>query len=216
MSADLVFKRLLVLAAHPDDGEIGAGGLLSKLSGAVEAKKYVAFSSCGESVPDGFPADVLIHEMAEATKCLGFAEHERTVLDFSVRHFPASRQDILEAMIAIKREYDPDLVLVPASYDIHQDHAVVYQEAKRAFKDCTLLGYEMPWNCMDFKTDLLVELTEKNLSDKLKAISCYKSQAFRSYGDGAPLAQLAALRGNQIKAPLAEAYEVIRWVWRAQ
>ena len=216
MKASFQPKRLLVLAAHTDDGEIGAGGLVSKLSRAGLEKKYVAFSSCAESVPEGFPADVLVDEVREATRCLGFQEHELTILDFAVRHFPAFRQEILEAMVALKREYNPDLVLVPTSYDVHQDHSVVNQEAKRAFKDCTLLGYEMPWNCIEFRTDLVVELTERNISDKLQAIRCYKSQSFRKYGDGAPLLKLAELRGSQIGVNLGEAYEVIRWVWRTE
>jgi LmbE family N-acetylglucosaminyl deacetylase len=208
-------KRVLVLAPHTDDGEIGAGGLLSKLNEAGVHKKYVAFSTCPESVPATFPRDVLTKEVREATRCLGFNESDLTILDFPVRRFPQFRQEILEKLIEIKKEFAPDLVLAPTSYDIHQDHGVVHQEAVRAFKTCTLLGYELPWNCIDFRSDLLFELEERHVAEKIHAIQCYQSQSFRVYGDGAPLRRLAEVRGDQIGVRFAEAFQVIRWIWRS-
>jgi LmbE family N-acetylglucosaminyl deacetylase len=209
-------NRVLVLAPHTDDGELGAGGLLSKLIRGGADKRYVAFSSCKESVPQEFPSDILVTEARKATKCLGFRESDLTVFDFPVRNFPAHRQEILEIMLAIKREYAPDLVLAPTSYDVHQDHSAIHQEAVRAFKDCTLLGYELPWNCIDFRSDLVFEIDQRDLAAKVQAIRCYQSQAFRRYCDGEYLANLARLRGSQIGAELAEAYQVIRWVWRLE
>jgi LmbE family N-acetylglucosaminyl deacetylase len=208
--------KLLVLAPHPDDGELGAGGLISKLCRAGVEKRYVAFSSCVESVPEGFSSDVLVAEARKATRCLGFLEEELTVLDFPVRHFPRYRQEILEWLVKLKREFAPNMVLVPASYDVHQDHNVIYQEAKRAFKEYTILGYELPWNCYEFRADLHVELAAENIADKMQAIGCYESQSFRGYGDGMLLKRLAELRGSQIGATYAEAFQVIHWAWRLE
>ena len=215
MTATFKFNRLLVLAPHTDDGEIGAGGLISKLNRAGIEKLYIAFSTCAESVPKEFPSDILAQEVKDATKCLGFTSAELSVLDFPVRHFPRFRQEILEVMVSIKKEYEPDLVLVPASYDVHQDHQVINEEAVRAFRSGTLLGYELPWNCLEFRSDLVVELSEEDLDNKLRAFACYKSQAFRNYGSGHFLATLAALRGSQVGVKRAESFEVIRWTWRS-
>lgn len=207
-------RRLLVLAPHTDDAEIGAGGLVSMLLRAGVERRYIAFSSCEASVPDGLPRDVLSHECRAAARRLGFRDGEVSLRPFTVRRFAERRQDILEELVAVRREFDPDLVLCPSRFDIHQDHAVIHDEAKRAYKDRTILGYELPWNCIDFSTSLLVSLSDEAMQDKLEAFACYRSQAFRPYGDGSALAQLANLRGGQIGARHAEAYEVIRWVWK--
>lgn len=56
-------NNILVLAPHTDDGELGLGGTISKL--ITEGKKvtYVAFSTAEESVPEGFPKDILKTEV---------------------------------------------------------------------------------------------------------------------------------------------------------
>jgi N-acetylglucosamine malate deacetylase 1 len=209
-------RRLLVLAPHTDDAEIGAGGLISMLVQAGVERRYIAFSSCEQSVPKSMPSDVLAHECREAARQLGFEDREVSLRSYTVRRFAEKRQDILEELVAVKREFKPDLILCPSRFDIHQDHAVIHDEAKRAFKDRTLLGYELPWNCIEFSTGMLVALSEAALQKKLAAFGCYKSQSFRPYGDGSALEHLAGLRGGQIGVRYAEAYEVIRWVWKTE
>ena len=51
---------------------------------------------------------------------------------------------LLEQFVKIRNEYNPDLVLLPASSDTHQDHNTVYTEGFRAFKHASILGYELP------------------------------------------------------------------------
>lgn len=208
------FNRVLVLAPHTDDGEIGAGGLISALVDSGAEIKYVAFSSCAESLPPEYPNDTLIGECYAATGVLGISQEQVDILDYPVRNFPAHRQGILEQLIAVKRAFDPDLILAPCSTDIHQDHSVVHSEAVRAFKDRSLLGYEISWNCMQFRSDFQFELTEEMLQRKVKAVSWYKSQSFRGYGEGEPMINLARARGDQIGVRFAEAFEVIRLVRR--
>ncbi|TDT43448.1 LmbE family N-acetylglucosaminyl deacetylase [Halospina denitrificans] len=214
MSRFFGFKDVLVLAPHTDDGEIGAGGVIKTLSDSDVRVHYVAFSSCSESLPQGFPKDTLIKECSVATKMLGIQEDRVLIKNYPVRRFSEWRQEILEELVQIKKEIDPDCVLVPCSYDIHQDHEVVSNEAKRAFKAITILGYELPWNCFSFKGDLFFEVQENAINTKKKSISSYKSQQFRSYGDGSDIVKLSELRGSQVGVKYAEVFEVIRWVWK--
>lgn len=207
-------KKLLVLAPHTDDGEIGAGGLIRSFADAGVDIYYIAFSSCPESLPKHLPEDTLIIECQSATKELGITRENVSIKTFSVRRFNEARQDILEELINARNTFNPDWVLTPSSHDIHQDHSVISSEALRAFKDRTLLGYELPWNCMDFRSDFIFELTEQDLEAKINAIRCYESQNFRGYGNGEPLRNLAQLRGSQVGSQYAEAFEVMRWVWR--
>src|SRR6478735_7346919 len=137
-------KRILVLAPHTDDGELGCGGTLARLVRSNEVY-YVAFSSCKQSVPIGFGEDVLKEEMKDATKILGIKEENIIMMDYDVRRFSYQRQEILDDLIRIKKELSPDLIFMPSPTDIHQDHCTITSEGIRAFKYASILSYEMPW-----------------------------------------------------------------------
>src|SRR5919109_1403863 len=133
------WERVLVLAPHTDDGEFGAGGTMARLVEAGADVRYVAFSIATRSLPDGFPPDALAREVKEATAELGIPDAQLTVHDFEVRSFPEHRQEILELLIALWEEWQPDAVLQPSPRDIHQDHQVIAAEGLRAFKRTTIL-----------------------------------------------------------------------------
>ncbi|MGB7183753.1 MAG: PIG-L deacetylase family protein, partial [Burkholderiaceae bacterium] len=139
-------RTALVLAPHTDDGEIGCGGTIAKLSRTGTRVVYVAFSAAEESVGEKWPRDILRREVKEATSVLGIADDDCLVLDFQVRKFPELRQQILDAMIRLNETYQPEVVFIPSPHDTHQDHQTIAQEGFRAFKRTTLLGYEVPWN----------------------------------------------------------------------
>ena len=62
------FKNVLILAPHTDDGELGAGGTISRLIEYGANVYYAAFSTAEASVPDGMPKDILKTEVKEAKK----------------------------------------------------------------------------------------------------------------------------------------------------
>lgn len=206
-------RRVLFLGAHTDD-EFGCSGALARFASEGDEVHYAAFSPCEESVPEGLPRDVLRHESLAAARSLGIPEPNWRVYDFRVRHFPARRQEILEELVRLRRQVEPDLVLVPASSDIHQDHQVVSREALRAFKHSTVLGYELPMNTITFQHACFVSLSAGQLDAKLASLACYRSQQFRSYTDEGFVRGLARVRGVQAGVEFAEAFEVLRWVWK--
>lgn len=205
------FRRVCVLCAHTDD-EFGCAGLIVQLVEAGAEIRYVALSRCEESVPAGFPADVLEKECRLCTARLGLQPANVHIGRYLVRHLPAFRQEILESFVRLQREFEPDLVLLPSSFDTHQDHATVHLEGFRAFKQCSILGYEMPQNAISFKNSAFVPLTEAQLGSKIEALSSYESQAFRPSSSEKFIQSLAFVRGVQCGAAFAEAYEVIRLI----
>ena len=205
-------KRLLVLAPHVDDGEFGCGGTIAKLVSIGWEAHYVAFSSCQTSLPDHLPPDILVTEVKAATKVLGIAPNHLTVLDFAVRRFPELRQEILEEMVRINADLQPDLVLMPSINDTHQDHQQVAQEGFRAFKRTRMLGYEMPWNNLEFSTTSFTKLDPEHVELKVEAMRRYESQADRFYATGEFIRSLAVTRGTQIGVRYAEAFQVFRWL----
>lgn len=204
------FKNILVLAPHTDDGELGAGGFLSKLATNGANIKYVAFSSAAESLPEGFPKDTLVKEVKLATSVLGISDI--AIKNYPVRNFDLHRQEILDDLIKIRKENNFDLVLIPSTSDVHQDHQVIMQEGIRAFKNTTILGYELIWNSFDFKNHLYVKLDEADVMAKVNALQKYASQAHRPYMSEEFVRSLAYTRGLQVNHKYAECFEVIRWV----
>tara|TARA_Y100000739_G_C20308302_1_gene328716 strand:+ start:165 stop:359 length:195 start_codon:yes stop_codon:yes gene_type:complete len=56
-------NKILVLAPHTDDGEIGCGGSIARFIDEGKEIYYIAFSKCEESVPKGFPKNILEEEV---------------------------------------------------------------------------------------------------------------------------------------------------------
>lgn len=209
---NLKFENVLVLAPHTDDGELGAGGTIAKFIEQGSKVTYVAFSTAEQSVPEGLPKDVLRTEVKAATKTLGIQLENLIVLNFQVRKFNYVRQEILEELIKIRKSQKFDLVLIPSLKDIHQDHAVIAQEGVRAFKNTSILGYELIWNDLQFDTTCFVKLEKRHVETKVAALSRYESQNVREYMSPEFIWSLAKMRGVQVNASYAECFEVIRWI----
>lgn len=210
----LNLKCVLVLAPHTDDGELGCGGTVARLTAAGTSVHYVAFSICEESVPKPYPKDILATEVARATKLLGIASGNLHVLRYPVRRLIDHRQSILEFLVDQKNTLRPDLVFIPASDDLHQDHQVIYSEGLRAFKQATVLGYQLPWNSTNFVGRAFISLEQSHLASKIAAIEQYESQNTRPYMSGDLIEALARTRGLQAGCELAESFEVLRWIWK--
>ncbi len=206
----LVAKRILVLAPHTDDGELGCGGTIAKFIEAGSEVYYAAFSTADESVPAHFPKNQLEVEVREATSILGIKPENLLVFHYQVRKLNYVRQEILEELIRLRPIIQPDLVLLPSSNDIHQDHRTIYEEGLRAFKFCSLLGYELIWNNLGFSANVFVSLEERHIQLKIKALAAYRTQVGRPYMSPEFIKSLAVVRGVQSGRPLAEAFEGIR------
>ena len=206
------FQKILVLAPHTDDGEFGCGGSINKWLGEGKEVYYAAFSTARKSVPKGMPENILEKEVREATQVLGIPTSNLILFDYPVREFPSYRQKLLEDMVGLGNKLNPELVLLPSTNDTHQDHQTISQEGFRAFKKTSMIGYEMPYNNLNFSTNMFVVLEEANVSKKIEALKCYKSQASKIYATSDFITSLAGVRGTQIGVKYAEAFEMIRWV----
>lgn len=206
------FQDVYVLAPHTDDGELGAGATISKLIESGANVYYFAFSTAETSVPEGFPKDILKTEVIDATDKLGIAKENVIIYNYEVRKLNYVRQEILEDLIKHKRKLKPDLVFMPSLNDIHQDHRTIAEEGLRAFKNCTILGYELIWNNLTFNTTSFIQLEKKHIQAKCNALKAYKSQKNRDYMSEEFIFSLARTRGVQIGTQYAESFEVIRWV----
>lgn len=207
-------RKALVLAPHTDDGELGCGATISKmLRNSVEVY-YAAFSSCSDSLPPSMPKDTLVKELYSAMDVLGIPERNVHVFPFRVRHFAESRQEILDRMIQLSRQINPDTIFLPSIHDTHQDHAVIVSEGLRAFKKMSILAYELPWNNFTFDYQLFSCVEACDVAKKVEAIKCYMSQTFRDYTNEDYVHALLRSNGARIGVPYAEAFETPRIVMR--
>jgi LmbE family N-acetylglucosaminyl deacetylase len=203
---------VLLLCPHPDD-ELASGGFIRRAAESNVTVHYVYFSTCAESTRAlGFPSEQLIEECHDSCRVLGIRTENIQGFDIPVRHFPQHRQEILETMVRLRKEIKPRLVLCPATYDVHQDHHTISEEAIRAFKFSTILGYEFPWNQLSSRQDVIVGIEPAHLQTKIEAWNCYKTQQSRPYHGEQLLESLARVRGIQGNTEFAESFESIRIV----
>jgi len=119
---------VLVIAAHPDDGEICVGGTLLKLAAAGKRCGIVDLTR-GEMGSRG-TADDRAREVASANALLGLALRENLELpDGRVEHSLAARERLAE----ILRRTAPSVVLAHHVEDLHPDHALAGRLAREAW-----------------------------------------------------------------------------------
>lgn len=204
-------SRILVLAPHTDDGELGCGGTIARLCGEGREVFYAAFCLCSKSLPDNFPPDTLKHQCKIATAELGIPASNLILFNYEVRELPQFRQQILEELLQLNKNIRPDLVFLPAASDIHQDHQVIHVEGLRAFKSTTFAGYELPWNNYSFHTNFFIRISEEDLQKKIISLKAYQSQQHRPYMKEEFTKALAIIRGVQSNNSFAEAFEIYKW-----
>ncbi|MFX0049678.1 MAG: PIG-L deacetylase family protein [Candidatus Hermodarchaeota archaeon] len=197
-----MFKNILVLSPHTDDGELGCGGTLDKFKKKGSNIHFIAFSWCDNKQ--------LINEVKNSTQALGIERID--ILDFKRRFFFLKRQEILDYLYKLSNSEAIDLVLTPSTRDLHQDHQVICNESIRAFRNSSIWGYELPWNNIIFQTNCFVELSRENIEQKIKALMCYKTQEHRNYFQEDFQWSIAQTRGTQIHVKYAEAFELIKLV----
>ena len=194
--------KILALSPHTDDVELGCGGSIVKWIEKGDKVRVVCFSDADQ--PN------IIEEWQNSLDILGVKNKQLHL--FPRRIFNEKRQEILDLLIREQDLYNPDLVLIPSVHDIHQDHQVIAQEGLRAFNDCSIIGYELPWDCKDFKPNMWIELQSYHYLTKTEALRQYKSQEKRGYFGGTFISNWGRFRGGQINRFLAEAFEVYKWI----
>jgi bacillithiol biosynthesis deacetylase BshB1 len=108
---------ILVLAAHPDDAELGAGGTIAKHVASGYKVGIVDFTR-GELGTRGTVQTRDI-EAAESARILGLSVREN--LNFRDGFFQNDEAHQLEVARVI-RKYRPEIVLANAIFDRHPDH----------------------------------------------------------------------------------------------
>lgn len=195
--------KYLFIGAHPDDLELSCGGVIRKFFQNYHTTHVNIQSICG--IKDELIASTAV--MFDLTLSDSEILHKYNGDEIPVREFVAHRQEILNRYISLRDEEQPDVVFTHCINDIHQDHRVVAEECRRAFKNCTLVAYCHPWNGNQ-DSNYFIEITEEELQIKLKALSCYKSQSHRTYMNPDFIRAQAIYNGIKCGRKYAEAFRI--------
>ena len=208
-------QAVLVLAPHTDDAELGCGGTIARLLREGSDVFVAAFSTAEGSLPPGAAPTRLRDEFLCSMQVLGIPPDKTFVFGYPVRRLSYHRQELLEELVKLRNQVNPNMVFLPSASDLHQDHQILNAEGLRCFKDMTVWGYELPWNNIGFPAQAFVTLEPCDLHAKWEALQAYKSQfeLGRPYFSREFIEGLARVRGVQVKAPYAEAFEVMRLKW---
>ena len=186
--------RILVFGPHPDDAEIGAGGLMALAAGRGH-EVLICDLSRGEMASNGSPED----RAREAREAAGILGVRRTCLglpDQGLVDCPEQAAAVARAV----REFRPDLALIPHGEDRHADHQAASALCLRGVGLAGLARFEPPDGAdggdvvtpkvfpahrtpavrfylihSQARPDILVDVTAAS-ERKMRALRCYGTQ----------------------------------------
>lgn len=190
---------VLAIGAHPDDIEIGAGGLLLRLAGRRLRVRYVVLTGTAERHQEARNA---------ARAFLPGAELEVELFDLPEGRFPAAWDKVKGIIEDQASSCAPDLIIAPSANDAHQDHRTIGDIVPTVFRDHLYLAYEIPkWDGDLGRPTVYVPLSAGDARRKVELLDkCYPSQRGRDWWDEEVFLGLARLRGVECKSPYAEAF----------
>ena len=198
--------RVLVLAPHPDDEAIGAGGLIQRVI-ARGAEVRAVFITSGESNP--WPQRYVnrrwrirahdreewgrmrCEEAKESLRTLGAQPDCATFLRFPDQRLAeiarAGDQQIADTLRSMMRDYKPTLLVTPSAQDLHSDHRAVAYFAHHAVRGLgddapAVYTYVVHGEGEPSRLHVALELSDRELALKRKAIECHCSQLHLSRG----------------------------------
>jgi LmbE family N-acetylglucosaminyl deacetylase len=193
--------RLSVLAigAHPDDIEIGAGGLLLRLANGKPRVRCVVLTGSEERHVEASNAARAFNPEAEL---------DVELFDMPEGRLPAAWSGVKEILEKVARSFSPDLIVAPSAGDAHQDHRTIGEIVPTVFRDHLYFAYEVPkWDGDMPRPNTYVALTEEVASRKAELLDkCFPSQRTRDWWGEETFLALARLRGMECRARYAEAF----------
>lgn len=207
MSASLNFsgQRVCFIGAHPDDIELGCGALIAQIVNHTDIRCVTL--SDNKKNPD---LQHLVDEHYASMNILGVPEEKVIIGEFETRRFPHFRQEILEYLIHLNRSFNPDIVFVHTRADIHQDHGTITEEALRAFRGTTVLGFDVIRSSYGFFPSFLVEVFEEEVEKKIEALNQYKTYSSRYYFKSDITRSTLVRYGAIAERPYAEGFDILR------
>jgi LmbE family N-acetylglucosaminyl deacetylase len=219
-------KRVLVVAPHPDDETLGAGGAIAKY---VEAGNEVTVLVVSGHLPPLYGREdyeVTVREARKAFSVLGIAKSK--FLEIPATMVGEASVGFLNGEIAgMVKEIEPNIVLCPFP-DRHIDHRVVFEsvmvstrpvgagrciELIAAYETLSETHWNAPHMEPNFVPNWTVDITAQ-IDRKIEALACYESQIPPFPGSRSldAVKALAMFRGTQAGFAFGESFQIVRMI----
>lgn len=221
-------KKILVVAAHPDDEILGCGGTVARLvDQGCEARTVIlgegvtARDERRDSGERRLEIGSLHQDMKEANAKIGVSEAVNCGLPDN-RFDTVPLLDVIKIVEEIKSEYRPDTIFTHYENDLNVDHQVAYRAVVTATRPMAgesvrdLYAFEVQssteWRFpLSFSPDLFYDI-DSGLERKIEAMSCYRSEV-RDFPHPRSLESIrlnAKMWGIRCGLQHAEAFKTIR------
>lgn len=223
-------KKILIVAAHPDDEILGCGGTISRLVNEG-VKAYTLILGEGiTSRDENRNRDKRKEEIEELKQQIEKANELIGVSKIFSFDFPDNRfdstplLDIVKKIEEIKKQVKPDIVFTHFKNDPNIDHKKTYEAvitATRPIEDetvKTIYSFEVlsstEWNYpTTFSPNVFFDIT-KIIDKKIEAMKCYKNE-LHSFPHSRSIKSIrlnAKLGGSKIGTSYAEGFQLIRTI----
>jgi len=213
---------ILVVAPHPDDETLGAGGTLLAEGRRGTPLHWVMVTSM--TADQGFAPDRIEARRAEidaVAASYGFASvHSLNLPPARLDVLP--RADVIGALARVVADCEPETVLLPHGFDAHSDHAVIFEcglAATKAFRSPSVqkvLTMEILSETNFGRPGTFVPRHYVDVSDvferKLEIMRLYQTElGLHPFPRSLEaLTALGTLRGSECGVHRAESFDVVR------
>ncbi len=212
-------KKVLVIAAHPDDELLGCGATIAMHASIGDEIKSIILCE-GETMRNQ-DNSAKISSTNNAAKILGVKE--TICIGLPDQHLDTLPiVDIISPIEQIVKEFQPNIVYCHYGKDLNRDHQLVFEAAmvalrpKNTFLESIYSFYivgSTEWGVpCSFNADTWIGFDEYFMQKKLEAFSCYESELCEYPNPRSldALVNLAKYTGNQCCMEYAESFITIR------
>jgi LmbE family N-acetylglucosaminyl deacetylase len=203
--------NILAIGAHPDDIELGCGGLLLKAKRSGH-NVYMYTLTRGEA--SGNP----LHRTQELIQSSKFIGAKSLWIDnFPDTHLSIN-SDLIDHIEIFINKAEADLVITHSQYDTHHDHRAVAGSTIEAGRFVpNIMAYEIPLT-KEFRPQTFHDISDV-IDEKVSLIRLFKTQKDKVYLKANTIKGLAAYRALQSRLNLSnygvepthvEAFEIIK------
>tara|TARA_B110000858_G_scaffold196068_1_gene253936 strand:+ start:282 stop:986 length:705 start_codon:yes stop_codon:yes gene_type:complete len=224
-------KKILVLAAHPDDELLGLGGTIHQCVSENNSQVRVIILSNGIGSRN---KEISKKEIEKKLVNIYKASEILGITKTKLHDLPDNRFDSIDLLDVIKiveseiDDFDPDVIFTHHEMDLNIDHRIVFQAVITAtrpiqdFKSIIIMTFETPssteWQVQDshaaFHPNFYQMISKKNIAAKQRALKAYTTEC-RSYPhprSTKALEIIARRWGTVIGVEFAEAFKIIRFI----
>jgi len=220
-------KKVLVVAAHPDDEILGCGGTIAWHVSEGDEVHVLILAEGMTARSDQRKKELYVHELSALAQAAYTANNILGVRSVVLQNFPDNRMDSIDLLDIIKvieakiKEFSPDIVYTHHAGDVNIDHRRTHEAVIAAtrpmpgvsimkllfFEVASSTEWQVPYSATPFTPNYFVNISQ-TLNLKIKALEAYASEMRdfphpRSYQ---ALEYLARWRGAIVGVDAAEAF----------